>query len=57
MEVTLEEIRRGDFAREWSREYADGCPRLNRLVKTQEAIDMWDWEQQTIELLGGGDFS
>ncbi|MBC8171896.1 MAG: NAD(P)-binding domain-containing protein [Anaerolineae bacterium] len=53
MEVTLEEIRKGDFAREWSREYGDGCPRLTRMVKAQEAIDMWDWEQQTIEMLGG----
>jgi ketol-acid reductoisomerase len=50
MEVTLEEIRDGDFAREWAREYADGCPRLTKLVKTQEAVDVWDWEQQTLDL-------
>jgi ketol-acid reductoisomerase len=55
MEVTLEEIRGGEFAREWAREYADGCPRLNKLVKKEEAVDVWDWEQQTLDLLGRED--
>lgn len=52
MEMTLEEIRKGDFAREWTREYADGCPRLNRMLKAQESIDVWEMEQQTFELRG-----
>ncbi|MCS6835237.1 MAG: NAD(P)-binding domain-containing protein [Anaerolineae bacterium] len=50
MAVTLEEIRRGRFAQEWSREYADGYPRLKRLLHEQEQLDLWEIEQQTIEL-------
>lgn len=53
MEVTLDEIRNGDFSREWAREYADGYPRLRRLLKQQESFDLWELEQQTIELLRG----
>lgn len=52
LEVTLEEIRAGDFAREWAREYADGAPRLAKLMKHQETMDVWDYEQQTLDLLG-----
>lgn len=51
METTLDEIRDGDFAQEWSREYADGYPRLQKLLKQQQALDLWEMEQQTIELL------
>ncbi|MBC8098635.1 MAG: NAD(P)-binding domain-containing protein [Armatimonadetes bacterium] len=51
LEVTLDEIRAGDFAREWAREYADGGQRLNKLNKAQAALDLWEWEQQTLELL------
>lgn len=53
MEVTLDEIRTGSFAREWAREYADGYPRLRKLLKNQENLDLWELEQQTIELLRG----
>ena len=53
MEITLDEIRSGDFSREWAREYADGYPRLRRLLKKQEDNDLWELEQQTIELLRG----
>ncbi|MGJ3237704.1 MAG: NAD(P)-binding domain-containing protein [Anaerolineae bacterium] len=53
MEITLDEIRNGDFSREWAREYADGYPRLRRLLKKQEEMDLWELEQQTIELLRG----
>ena len=53
MEITLDEIREGDFSREWAREYADGYPRLRRLLKKQEELDLWELEQQTIELLRG----
>jgi ketol-acid reductoisomerase len=52
MEVTLEEIQTGEFAKEWSREHTDGHPRLQKLLKTQEKMDMWEWEQQALELLG-----
>jgi ketol-acid reductoisomerase len=51
MENILEQIQKGDFAREWAREYVDGHPRLTKLARSQEALDLWDWEQQTIELL------
>jgi len=52
MEVTLDEIRSGTFSKEWAREYADGYPRLRKLLKQQESMDLWELEQQTIELLG-----
>ncbi len=52
MEVTLEEIRSGRFAHEWAKEYADGYRRLNNLLKTQIDMDVWELEQQTIEMLG-----
>jgi ketol-acid reductoisomerase len=51
MEVTLEEIRTGGFAREWSREYTDGHPRLNKLLRQHTALDLWELEQQTLDLL------
>lgn len=53
LEMTLDEIRDGEFSREWAREYADGYPRLRQLLKQQERLDLWDLEQQTIELLHG----
>lgn len=49
MELTLEEIRNGQFAREWSREYNADYPRLRTLLRTREALDLWELEQQTIE--------
>lgn len=52
MEITLEEIRTKDFAQEWEQEYADGHPRLNRLRKQESAHDIWELEQQTLDLLG-----
>ncbi|GAB4519486.1 MAG: ketol-acid reductoisomerase [Anaerolineae bacterium] len=51
MEITLEQIRTGDFAREWAREYADGQPRLKKLIKQQQTLDLWELEQQTLDLL------
>lgn len=53
MEVTLEEIRDGDFSKEWAREYEDGYPRLTNLIKAQERLELWELEQQTIDLLRG----
>jgi len=57
MEITLDEIRRGDFAREWAEEYADGHPRLDKLMQHQTTLDLWDWEQQTLDGLNFGDDS
>ena len=53
MEITLDEIRDGDFSKEWAKEYADGYPRLRKLLRQQENIDLWELEQQTLELLRG----
>ncbi len=53
MEVTLDEIRDGDFSKEWAREYEDGYPRLRNLIRTQEKLDLWELEQQTIDMLKG----
>lgn len=51
LEAALEDIRNGDFAQEWAREYSDGYPRLHKLRDQHERLDLWDMEQQTIELL------
>lgn len=51
MEVTLEEIRDGNFAREWSQEYNVGQQRLDKLLKAQKSMDMWELEQQTLDML------
>lgn len=53
METTLDEIRKGEFSKQWAREYADGYPRLRKLLEDQEKMDLWELEQQTIELLKG----
>lgn len=53
MEVTLEEIQAGDFAKEWAKEYSDGYPRLRKHLHEQEQMDLWDLEMQTIEMLRG----
>lgn len=53
MEITLDEIRDGEFSKEWAREYEEGYPRLRKLLKKQENMDLWELEQQTIELLRG----
>ncbi len=53
MEVTLEEIRNGDFSKEWSQEYEDGYPRLTTLIRSQEKLELWELEQQTIDLIRG----
>jgi ketol-acid reductoisomerase len=51
METALEEIRSGRFAQEWAREYAADYPRLRQLLKQRESLDLWELEQQTLEML------
>lgn len=51
MEQTLEEIRTGKFAQEWAKEFSADYPRLRQLLKQRENLDMWELEQQTLELL------
>lgn len=52
MEVTLKEIESGDFSREWAKEYTDGLRRLRAFYRNQDGRDLWELEQQTLELLG-----
>jgi len=51
MEATLDEIRQGDFAIEWSREYEQGYPRLASLLQAQEQQRLYALEQGTLERL------
>jgi ketol-acid reductoisomerase len=55
MEVTLEEIHSGKFAQEWAKEYSDGQRRLKTLLKNQQNLELWELEQQTLDLLGRDD--
>jgi ketol-acid reductoisomerase len=52
MEVTLGEIHSGDFAREWSKEFANGYRRLKTFYKNQEELEIWQLEKQALEMLG-----
>lgn len=52
MEVTLKEIHSGDFAREWSKEHANGTRRLKNFFKNQDELEIWQLEQQTREMMG-----
>lgn len=54
MESTFEEIVSGAFAKEWSREMMEGLPRLNRLRKQEAERSVWDFEQQTLDLMREG---
>jgi ketol-acid reductoisomerase len=51
MEVTLEEIRAGEFAREWAKEYGDGYHRLRKLLKAQSDLEVWEMEQQALDMV------
>lgn len=53
MQNTLEEIRNGKFAQEWRREADANYPRLNQMMRLRESMDMWELEQQTLDLLKG----
>jgi ketol-acid reductoisomerase len=55
MEVTLDEIRNGNFAQEWAHEYADGTPRLDKLIRQHETRELWELEQQTLDMLKSDD--
>ncbi|MCY3976964.1 MAG: NAD(P)-binding domain-containing protein [Chloroflexi bacterium] len=51
MEATLDEIRHGDFAIEWSREYEQGYPRLASLLQAQEQQFLYALEQSALDRL------
>jgi ketol-acid reductoisomerase len=52
MEITLDEIRAGKFAAEWSKEFTADYPHLRQLMREREKLEMWELEQQTLDLLG-----
>ncbi len=51
MEQTLQEIRSGKFAQDWSAEYNNGYPRLESLRRKRKTMALTVFEQQLIELL------
>ncbi|MCY3832987.1 MAG: NAD(P)-binding domain-containing protein [Chloroflexi bacterium] len=51
MEASLEDIRQGDFAIEWSREYEQGYPRLTSLLEAQERQQLYALEQSALDRL------
>lgn len=53
MESILDEIRRGDFAQEWSAEYRNGYPRLDMMRRRFENSTMWRNEQDVMDMLRG----
>lgn len=53
MESILDDVRRGDFAQEWSSEYQDGYPRLEQIRRRFENSAMWQYERDVLEMLRG----
>ncbi len=51
MSLALEDIRQGVFSRDWAREQLDGYPRLLRLLRKYAALELWQMEQETLDLL------
>ena len=51
MEATLAEIREGEFAVEWSREYDNGYPHLSSLLDAQEQLALWALERGALDRL------
>ena len=51
MEATLAEIREGEFAVEWSREYDNGYPHLTSLLDAQEQLALWALERGALDRL------
>lgn len=49
MENILGAIQSGDFAREWSSEYADGYPRLENLRRKLGSTTLWQMEKRVLE--------
>jgi ketol-acid reductoisomerase len=48
MELVLDEVRSGQFAREWAAEAANGYPRLDALRARRCKLHMWALERQVI---------
>jgi ketol-acid reductoisomerase len=55
LEVSLEDIRSGKFAREWAQDYGDGHPRLDKYQAQQAKLNLWELEQQAVDILDDRD--
>lgn len=53
MESILDDIRRGDFAQEWSAEHRNGYPRLATMRRRFENSTMWRNEHEVMDMLRG----
>jgi ketol-acid reductoisomerase len=53
MESILDDIRQGEFARNWTSEATDGYPRLATLLENFQNTAMWDHEQEALQALRG----
>lgn len=53
MESILDDIRGGNFSQEWSAEYADGYPRLEKLRRQIRKQAMWRHESDALSMLRG----
>lgn len=51
MGLTLDDIGSGAFSRDWSREQHDGYPRLTRLLRRHAGQELWQLEQEALDLL------
>ncbi len=51
MGLTLEDIRSGAFSRDWAREQLDGYPRLLRMLRKHAELELWELEQEALDLL------
>lgn len=51
MGLTLDDIRSGSFARDWAREQQDGYPRLVRMLRRHAGMELWELEQEALDLL------
>ena len=51
MGLTLDDIRSGTFARDWAREQQDGYPRLVRMLRRHAGQELWELEQEALDLL------
>jgi ketol-acid reductoisomerase len=52
MQSGLQEIRSGEFAREWAAEQANGCPTLETLQETARSLPLYQYESQLRAALG-----
>jgi ketol-acid reductoisomerase len=54
LERSLDDIRQGRFAQEWTSELSGGTTRLQAMIKNYAARALWQTEQQTMQFLERG---